>query len=169
MNDKIKYAIRELAKDNEEIFSIICKVESVDLANKNCYCVPIDNKADLMDIKLIADNKKGFIIIPKVGSVVIVSMTSNSTGYISMFSEVEEIQLNGDNYGGLPQIQKLVEKYNVLEKSINDLKTVFTSWVPVPNDGGAALKTAITLWVGQVLNVTQKSELENTTVKHGNG
>lgn len=35
---------------------------------------------------------------------------------------------------------------SAVETELNDLKNVFTAWVPVALDGGAALKTAVTPW-----------------------
>lgn len=170
MSDSVREMIRDIANTGQEIYSIPCKVKSVNSADNVCDCSPIDDAAaDLLEIKLIADNKTGFLIIPKVGSVVIVTMTSQATGYVAMFSEVEEIQLNGKNYGGLPQIEKMVDKYNNLENEINQLKQIFTTWTPVSNDGGAALKAIVSTWASQLMVTTQKQELENQTVKHGNG
>jgi hypothetical protein len=38
---------------------------------------------------------------------------------------------------------------------VNDLKTAMSGWTPVPNDGGAALKTAITSWAGSSLTMSE--------------
>jgi hypothetical protein len=35
---------------------------------------------------------------------------------------------------------------NATNSQLNDLKTAIDGWTPVPNDGGAALKTALTAW-----------------------
>ncbi len=34
-----------------------------------------------------------------------------------------------------------------VEAQLEDLKSAINGWVPVPNDGGAALKTALTAWL----------------------
>jgi hypothetical protein len=49
---------------------------------------------------------------------------------------------------GDPASAKLLAVAEKVDQAINDLKSVFSGWVPVPNDGGAALKTAITTWAG---------------------
>jgi hypothetical protein len=166
--DSIKEMLRQINDVGQEIYSIPCTVKSVSINEKVCNCEPIDGGADIPEVKLMADNVTGFVIIPKVGSAVIVTMTSDSTGYVGMFSEIEEIQLNGDNYDGLPQIKKLVEKYNALEQSINDLKQILITWTPVSGDGGAALKALLSTW-SQLLVKTIQAEIENKTVKHGGG
>ena len=60
----------------------------------------------------------------------------------------------------------LTERLNIIEKDINKLKKVFSSsWTPVPQDGGAALKGAAASWAGATLTETQRSDYENEKVK----
>lgn len=60
------------------------------------------------------------------------------------------IQLGGDA-DNLSRHSKLKEVVDELQDDIATLKQNFTSWVPVPNDGGAALKTATATWAGTAL------------------
>ena len=63
-----------------------------------------------------------------------------------------------------------ISSINKLENEINKLKQIFTSWAPVPNDGGLALKTEILLqtWNSTPITpITQQSDLENDKIKHG--
>ena len=78
------------------------------------------------------------------------------------------IELNGSNYGGVVKVGDLVDKINTIERDINKLKLAFSTWVTVPNDGGAALKAAAATWYAAQLAITTSSELENTTLSHGN-
>lgn len=149
---------------------VICTVDSVNLTKLTCYCIPKNGGADYKDVRLMAQKSNGFLIIPKEGSDVVVSFLDGATGYVSMFSEVDEIQLNGDNYSGLVKVNDLVTKLNNLENKINSLLFVMgTTWVPVSNDGGAALKALMIPPLTNPLAVTVKENLENTTVLHGNG
>lgn len=76
------------------------------------------------------------------------------------------VTFNDGTLGGLVVSEKLAQKLNALEQDINNLKTAIAAWVPVVNDGGAALKTAITAWTGQQLMTTVAADLENEKVKH---
>lgn len=80
----------------------------------------------------------------------------------------DEILFNGGDNGGLVNIQDLVTKLNNLEKDINNLKSIFGAWKPVPSDGGAALLTSLTTagWLTKTLSITKQSDLEDTKVKH---
>jgi hypothetical protein len=166
--DALTVFVQANSKGND---SIVAKVKTVDVVNYTCYCEPIGDYADVMDVKIIINPSydKGLVIMPKVDSIVMLTFVSDSDAYISMFSEVDSIYLNGDLYEGLVKVNDLVTKLNNLENKVNALITAFNSWIPVPNDGGAALKTALTTWVGTSLTPTVKADLENITVKHGNG
>lgn len=75
------------------------------------------------------------------------------------------IVFNGGDLGGLVKVEELTKQINAIEKDINTLKNVFTGWVTVPQDGGAALKTAATTWAGQTLTLTKRGDYENEKVK----
>lgn len=72
---------------------------------------------------------------------------------------------NGENKG-IVKVEPTTDKLNALEQSINDLKQIFTSWTPSPQDGGAALKSVVSSWAGQQLTETQISDLENEKITH---
>lgn len=166
----IKEAIRAIVDTNKEINCVVCTVDSVDVTKKTCYCLPIDeSKADIVGARLMADNKTGFFLVPKVGSIVIVSYISNELTYVSMFSEVDEIQLNGDNFGGLVKIQELIDKLNNLENAFNQHLALYNTHTHAGVTSGGS-STAIPSAVDtNVLTPTVKTELENKTVNHGNG
>lgn len=166
----IAEAIRTLSGMDDLTFeSSACTVKNIDTTKMVCDCTPLDGSADFLDVRLNANYTKGFTLIPKDGSIVIVTQLSDATAYVSMVSEVDEIYLAGEDNGGLVKVQDLVSKMNTIENDINTLKTIFSAWTPVPSDGGAALKLAAATWYAQTLTPTQVSELENKTVLHGNG
>ncbi len=157
--------VKRKAKSND---SLVCTVKSYDSLTKTCYCEPIGDFADIQQVRINADSTKdGFIIHPKVGSIVLVSFMSDSSAYVSMYSEVDEIHLAGVNYGGLAKTADLVTKYNNLENKVNALITAINGWIPVPNDGGAALKVALIAWLASSLTPTVQGDISSTKVYHG--
>lgn len=78
----------------------------------------------------------------------------------------DAVTFNGGKLGGLVVSGKAADKLNALEKDINELKTVFSGWTPAPQDGGAALKGAVSTWAGKSLATTAATDLENEKVKH---
>lgn len=73
---------------------------------------------------------------------------------------------NGGDLGGLINIADLTDHLNTIEKDINDLKKVFSTWVVAAQDGGAALKSSVASWAGTQLTLTKRSDYEDKTVKH---
>lgn len=69
---------------------------------------------------------------------------------------------------GIPESTSTVERLNKIEQDINSLKQAFTSWTPVPQDGGAALKTAAASWSGSKLTETKVEDIESKTIKQLN-
>ncbi|WP_291126914.1 hypothetical protein [Dysgonomonas sp. UBA7698] len=86
-------------------------------------------------------------------------------GDVSVVADKDGVILNGGSLGGMVKIKPLISKLNTLENSVNALKAVFAGWSPVSQDGGAALKAAISQWAGQPVSVTKIGDLENEKVK----
>ena len=170
-------SIREITKQNI-LTTIRCEVKSVDETKGTVNCQPLNSDdPEILDVKINANLNpvKGLRFIPSIGSIVYVTFEneSDSEGFISLYSEVDkmlidsnEIIFNGGQNEGLINIIDLVSKLNTLENDINNLKSSFSSWVPVPNDGGAALKTSASSWFGSTLTNTNKSDIEDTKIKH---
>jgi hypothetical protein len=165
--------IRLLALNGRELIEniIMCKVVSV--SGVTCVCQPIDEGlSEILDVRLVTESSStNFIIEPSIGSVVAVmpfSDIDNCEYIVVMFSEVETIKIRGDQHNGLVKVAELVDKLNAIEESINDLKQIFSlTWIPTPNDGGAALKAAAASWAATQITETQKLDIENVNVKHG--
>ena len=162
-------ALKSAILPNSMGYSLACTVDSVDLVNKTCYCVPINGDADLQEAKLIANNETGMLIIPEDNSIVIVSFLSDSSYFVSMFSKVKFIYLNGDNYNGLVRVDPLVDKVNALENLVNNLLTALQG-VSIPLAPSGTYPFAPIFAAYSPINpITKVSDLENTTVLHGNG
>lgn len=138
-NRDIFYAINEMVRQynsNEQIYSLSCKVDSVDETERTCVCIPIENMTDddpmkLIEVKLNAtiNSTNGILIIPKIGSYVILSFINKGDGFISMFSEIEKITIecnniiynNGSN-NGLVNVNPAKTAWTTLQTEIDTLK-----------------------------------------------
>lgn len=156
-------AIRMIAKGDGQALCDTGVARNVD-ADQGVCDVEIEGKAPA-EGALIGNAESGVMVVPKDGSVVAVVWVSKTTAVVVMVAEVEEIRLMGGQLGGLVKVEELVKKLNAVEKDLNSLKQVFQGWVPVSQDGGAALKAAAATWAGRRLTETQKSDIENEKVK----
>lgn len=174
IKDSIMILAETYGKDYVQV--IFAEVQSVNESERTCTVKQVsgDAETEIPDVKLLAESNDGFLRIPVVGSVVSVAATRNNEPFVWMFSECDKIysiqnefQFNDGSFGGLVKVEEITNKLNSIENKINDLITVFTSWTPVANDGGAALKTALSTWIASYLTNTQVSDIENDKITHG--
>lgn len=75
-----------------------------------------------------------------------------------------ELRFNGGKLGGIVVPSDLTSRLNKIENDINTLKSIFASWIPVPSDGGAVLKTATATWASSRLSMSKDSDYENSKI-----
>ena len=141
-------------------------VESVE----GTTCTVVIDGLAVPDIRLRAtttDDDMELLITPAVGSGVIVGSLTGGYEQLVILSvdRADQIIINGGHHGGLVLVNELTRKLNSLEKELNDLKEVMSTWTPIPQDGGASLKSAVLSWAGQKLRKTQACDLENPKIK----
>jgi hypothetical protein len=184
IDEEIRQALRRFILDTVGTSAVLAKVKSVDDAE--CSCVLTDDDGiDLNDVRLrpVLDGKEGITVFPKVGTWCFAIRIESDDDWLALcFGEVDKFRLkvgdstievtnagivfNGGGFGGLVKLLPLVSKLNNLENSVNGLKNIFSAWVPVPSDGGAALKTAIGTWANTTLSTTTSNDLKNDKIKH---
>ena len=148
---------------------ILAQVKSVQ--GQTCTVI-INNTLELTDVRLraVQDNQEtGLLITPTVGSYVMITDLSNSnkTDFaVIMYSQIDKIEINKGKNGGLINIKELITQLNTIQDDINQLKNAITAWTPVPEDGGAALKTATAAWAEQQINKTKQADIEDTKITH---
>ena len=172
---EIARAIKAITGGNGGTALFTAEVKSVEGET----CTVLVGELEVPDVLLTpadegADGK--LVITPKVGSQVTVADLSGGElrqlavvhwGEVEKMSlTADSIELNGGDNGGLVKIEALTDKINNIEKDINKLKQVFTTWMPVPQDGGASLKGGVASWAAQQLVQTQVSDLEDDKITH---
>ena len=172
----IKEAIRTIAgKGNSGGLFLVGEVKSVE--GESCTVDVAGLEIDEVRLTAVNDGADGKLLItPKEGSMVLLADMSGGTLRdlaVVGFTNVEKIEatigqitLNGGDNGGLVNIKDLTNKLNNLEKDINKLKQAFTTWVPVPQDGGSSLKAGVASWAAQQLVQTQVSDIEDDKITH---
>lgn len=183
LNSDIAERLKKIVKTKDEIFLKRAIVTDVDLVNYTCTCIPFDIGGDLLNVQIIPRDKDGniqkaVVIVPSVGAVVWVNMFNNDDGCIVGCSDISTIMMAGDKFGGLIKIEELVKKLNNLEDLVNDLSSKYNSHTHTvsvtttcPAGSGTGNGTAIVTTTPEatVLTPTQKTDIENSTIKHGDG
>ncbi len=162
---EIRKSIKGMASWNGGLYT--AKVLSAD--GETC-CVEIDGLV-VSEVQLRAvvnGEESGLLITPKTGSYVTVADLSGDLTRLAVvgFSEVESVVINGGRLGGLVKIEELVNRLNYIENKIGALMDIFNDWNPVAQDGGAALSAALIPWYTGQIELSKRSNLEDTAVKH---
>jgi hypothetical protein len=165
-NRDILEAVQALAKTEElsGFESIVCKASDINTTGLTCTATPIDGTAEFFDVRLNANGQKGFVLIPKNNSIIIICQTSETSAFVSMVSEVDQIYLNGENNGGLIKIDNLKSQYDA---GIAAIKAACAAGFSALSglDGGASL-SAFNAAAASIQNLNL-TPLQNNTVKHG--
>jgi len=194
--DDFRAAILSLIKSNVPMTLIVGTVSELDKDQDVCIVTPDDAPAHFdVKLRSIIDEDSDskIVVYPKEGSKVIIGLIDNdpnNTAVISI-SEFESILItlqtlfklelksdgslnistdniivnNGVN-GGLVKSAIAAAQVNEIKRSINTLKGLISSWVPVPTDGGAALKALLTSWSASTLASVSENDFENEKFKH---
>lgn len=175
---EIAQAIRKIIQDDIKINVVVGKVKSVDEQKMTCD-IDLKTSPDLLDVRLrsvIDEEEKGILIVPENDSYVLAGLIDNNpkSAFVCGFSKVkkirlltDEIELSGTDFGGVVKSEVVANQINEIKSDINNLKTIMSSWVITPADGGAALKAAAAVWYAQQLGQVSKTDFENDKVKHG--
>jgi hypothetical protein len=152
----------------------IATVESVDKANNVCTVIETGTNFKITNVRLLSVEdsfETQLAVYPKVGSLVSVAylFASKNKAIVIKYSEVDEIALRGDQFGGLVKVEVLVDKLNKLEDRFNDFKAKFNAHkhlLTLTTGTGTAAIPANQIALSD-LTETVKADLENEKVKHG--
>ena len=181
----LRNIIRQLAKPDGETVALVCTVTAVDKTARTIDATPINEGAPLLGVNLQANQAAdfGLCIFPEVGSFVVVGFVADgAAGVVLLTEKIEAVEIvigetsaainadgiafNGGSLGGLAIVGNLASRLNIIERDINTLKTLFSAWTPVRQDGGAALASATASWASSQLSLTMQADIENTKIKH---
>tara|TARA_R110001599_G_scaffold59814_2_gene166249 strand:+ start:1305 stop:1808 length:504 start_codon:yes stop_codon:yes gene_type:complete len=158
--------IRQLAKQEEEIYSLPCKVVSI--SNDLAELQPLNGDPNLLGVKLISGAADFPLkITPIIDSVVIATFLSKDTAFISLYSEVQNVEIRGDQYGGIVKAEELINNLAKLTARVDGIISAINNGVAVPQDGGTALQTTIKAALATLVDKENFSTIKNENVTHG--
>jgi hypothetical protein len=150
----------------------------VDQAARTCTCTPIGGKSvtDLGNVQLMPEVDDGLLLVPAIGSTVIVMWSAKNVPYIAQSSQLQMallvtlggIQLQDGSFGGLvkaPELKMQSEK----DKAILDALLSVVNGAPIPEPGNgapSAFQAALQAALAGLQSGTWDN-LPNTAVTHG--
>ena len=169
-----KNMIKTLLGITDTISVFDAKVLSVDSAKRECTVSAVTGKsANEIKVRLMATVDDGSLLLPKVGSNIIVSFSDHVHPFVSMFSEVESIVWLGGEYEGVPIVKHptnsnkgLLKKINNLENQINDILQVLkTTTIPLAPSGTYAF-ASLYASILPLTPITSQTDIEHPNIKH---
>lgn len=163
----INLAIKKLAGtfSQQAVTFTTGEVDSVNVATRTCV-VLVDNGVELT-CKLMAQVGDGVLLIPSVGSTVLVAYSTYNNAYVVCYSDLDTIWLKGDEYGGLVRVAELTTKLNNLENKVNALLASYNTHVHTGVTTGPGSSGPTPSQVSGTLTPTTATEISNPNVKHG--
>jgi len=165
---RIPEYLKMIVDEGDEIYSIFCRVETVNKETNTCQVQPIRNdgtKIKLEEVQLGSqlDTDNDFIIYPELDSVVLVTWISSQDAFISLLGDIDEILMkpnndfniqNGGDFllyvGGKIQIANQIES---LKDILNDLMTAISTITVTSISGGGVTSTPNNFAVFDLLDV----------------
>ncbi|WP_317899419.1 hypothetical protein [Aurantibacillus circumpalustris] len=172
--------------------TITGKVKSVDETDFTCVVTPSRGGPDFESVRLnvaVSDDDSGIVCIPDVDSEVTIScLFNNEHAYqVTRFSKIKKwhlkavsgrtfeftddgkIKINGDQYGGLPIQEFILDNLNAIKDYLGSLNTAignaFTAVGASTAANGANGKISFDAEMGS--QIITFNEDENEDVKHG--
>lgn len=126
--------IRMIADTDDEVYSIFCKVLSVDKTKNTCEVKPIRNEESDIEYTVQLgskwDDENDFLIYPKEDSIVLITWISTQDAFISLYGDIDEIVINPSGKIRISNDEEdLKTILNDLMTAIQNL-TVSTAWGP---------------------------------------
>lgn len=162
--ERLKQAIIAQVKANVPVQTVWAECVSADPEAGTMVAMRDELEYDDVLLGLGAD-----ITVPEPGSKVLLGIIENKhVGTFLLLAErIADRRINGNAWGGLVKADAVAQELATVQADLNQLKSLVSSWVTVPNDGGAALKLILTAWAGQPVATTTSAQLQNPKVSHG--
>lgn len=157
-----------------EFNGVLATVNSVDPLTKTCEVTDFKKGGTITNVRLFASylntdltQSKGLYVIPSVGSKVIVHQISDQDYYVSMFSQIDEVDFFDGSLGGMTKVITLTTKLNNLENKVNSIINTFNAHVHSGVTTGGGTSAITPTLVSGTLTPTNQVEIENAKIKNG--
>lgn len=161
---QLRQLLREEIARKVPIQTVWAEASNINMSEGTMFAVSED--LEYFDVLL---GLGGDMVEPVEGTKVLLGLVGNNRNacFLIYAEQVNRRFISGDNHGGLVLANAVVTELNTLKQDINSLKAVLAGFVPVPGDGGAALKVAAATWSAAQLQPTVAATVQSKTVSHG--
>lgn len=166
--EKISASIKRIAgTQNNNLILFEAQIKSVDTNTQTCTITRYDTDIDNVKLSASFTSECDFLLVPTVGSMVIVADLSAPLMrdiVVLCYSKIDGVIFQNGSNDGLVKIKPLIEKINTLEDELNNLKQILKA--PQVDSYSAVLASNFVSWANQTIIKTKQTDLENTNFKH---
>lgn len=91
----LRDTLLQLVNNNEELYSLIGEVTAIDMDAMTCDVRPLNGSADVFGVRMSADpDHRGLHLIPKQGSICVITFLSKDTAYLSLISDLDQLMVD---------------------------------------------------------------------------
>jgi len=144
-------------------FVFYAEIKSVNESNRQCTvnATTLQSTDITMTVDLCLLGNTGLVVIPSIGSTVLVMYSKTVNPCIIQHSYIDKLLLNGDNNGGVPISSNLVTRLNNIENLLNDLIGKYNIHTHASNG------VTTTSLEPNTVTPTQSSDIASTTIFQG--
>jgi hypothetical protein len=150
-------------------------VVSVNKFEYTCVVKIEGSDETINDVRLLAASdefENPMVAFPKVNSLVGIVPMFNSLNVYGVFvtTEVDELVLRGDEFGGLVKVEAVTSRLNAIEQKLNNQISKWNAFAAAYVPGSpSSVGTPPSLATQTITPVaeTERSQIENEKVKHG--
>lgn len=134
---QIKESIQRIAGGRDEVYSLVCLVDQVNITERSVDVSPANGDAPIYSVRLqsLMGQERGVVVVPKKGSYVVVTFLARNDAYVALCEEVDQvliyaddIQLGGDNGEKAVLGETLNDNLAELNGNLSDLLTHLTTY-----------------------------------------
>lgn len=178
-SERLKQALIDLMPTSTAF--ITAEVKSVDETKMICVCVDaLGNERISVRLRANIDQPNGFVLLPKVGSSVVLGVIDSKQFFVAMTSDVDKVLLDTDRVvidqdtivfdqgknGGLTITPELVKQLTKSSARVDGIIDAINNAVAIPQDGGVGLQNTMKAKLATLIDVEDFSQIENDKVKH---
>lgn len=165
---EIRELLKQLSGGSQDLPVYECEVTAVN-DDRTCDVQVIRTTLELPDVRLqgLPSYTTGVYAKPVIGTKCVLLLVGQ-VPYLIVPGESEEVELNGNNHGGLIIVSELVSNLSKLSARVDGIMDALTNAAVAPSpDAGATFKTNVVTALQALIDIEDFTEIENTKVKHG--
>lgn len=168
--ESLRLALQRFISDTIDVnnmYARVGQVTSFDESTSSCSVKFPEDSTEITDVQLQrVPNASGWLVRPSIDSFVLIDWINETSAYIALTSQIDDIVFQGGDNGGLIKIEDLTSKLNELVSSVNAMYGEFKAHTHNVTAVGSPTGPVIPVPAQPDASDFNKSDYENENFKH---